>query len=77
MRTDNSIQFGKKMQHNFELSISKQAFSSDMSGGAILRDFSKMAISRDLGRVRRRAYTHFKAEIRGFRLIWVSSPNSL
>ena len=36
-----------------------------------------MAISRDLGRVRRRAYTHFKAEIRGFRLIWVSSANSL
>ena len=29
----------------------------------------KMAISRDLGRVRRRAYTHFEAEIRGFRLI--------
>ena len=55
----------------------KPAFSSDMSGGAILRDFSKMAISRDLGRVRRRAYTHFEAEIRGFRLIWVSSPNSL
>ena len=55
----------------------KPAFSSDMSGGAILRDFSKMAISRDLGRVRRRAYTHFQAEIRGFLVIWVSSPNSL
>ena len=36
-----------------------------------------MVISRDLGRVRRRAYTHFKAEIRDFRLIWFSSPNSL
>ena len=54
----------------------KHAFSSNMSGGAILRDFSKMAISRDLGRVRRRAYTHFEAEIRGFLLIWVSSLNS-
>ena len=49
--------------------IQKPAFLSDMSGGAILRDFSKMAISRDLGRVRRRAYTHFEAEILGFRLI--------
>ena len=53
------------------------AFSSNMSGVAILRDFSKMAISRDLGRDRRRAYTHCEAEIRGFRLIWVSSPSSL
>ena len=37
----------------------------------------QMAISRDLGRVRRRAYTHFEAEIRGFQLIWVLSSNSL
>ena len=42
-----------------------------MSGGAILRDFSKMAISRYLGRARRRAYTQCEAEIRGFLLIWV------
>ena len=48
-----------------------------MSVGVILRHFSKMAISRDLGQIRRRAYTHFKAKIRCFRLIWVSSPNSL
>ena len=47
----------------------KPAFSSDMSGGAIVRNFSEMAISRDLGRVRRRAPIHFEAEIRGFRLI--------
>ena len=47
----------------------KPAFLSDMSGGAILSNFGKMAISRDLGRVRRRAYTHCEAEIRGFRLI--------
>ena len=33
-----------------------------------------MAISRNLGRVRRRAYTHFEAQIRG--LIWVSSTIS-
>ena len=36
---------------------------------AVLSNFRKMAISRDLGRVRRRAYTHCEAEIRGFRLI--------
>ena len=47
----------------------KPGFLSDMSGGAILRDFSKMAISRDLGRVRGRAYTQFLAEIRGFLVI--------
>ena len=55
----------------------KTAFLSDMSGGAILRDFSKMAISRDLGRVRRCAYNHFEAEIRGFLLIWALLPNFL
>ena len=49
--------------------IRKPAFSRDMNGSAILIDFSKMALSRDLGRVRRRTYTHFEAEIRGFRLI--------
>ena len=54
----------------------KPAFSSVMSGGAILIDFSKMAVSRDLERDERCAYTHFQAEIRGFRLIWVSSLNS-
>ena len=36
---------------------------------AVLSNFRKMAISRDLGRVRRRAWAHFEAEIRGFRLI--------
>ena len=39
-------------------------------------DFSKMAISRDSGPVRRRAYKRFKAEINGFLLIRVSSLNS-
>ena len=57
--------------------IPKPSFSSDMTGGAILRDFHKMAISHDLGRVRRRAYTHCEAEIRGFLLIWVSCPRYL
>ena len=46
-----------------------------MSGGAILRDFGKLAVSRDPGQVRRRAYTHFEAEIHGIILIWVSSLN--
>ena len=35
-----------------------------------LRNFRKMAISRDLGRVRGRAWAHFEAEIRGFRWTW-------
>ena len=47
----------------------KPAFPSDMSGGAILRDFSKMAIPRDLRRVKWRAYTHFQAGIHDFLLI--------
>ena len=59
------------------LNTKKTAFSSNMSGGAILKDFSRMAISRDLGRVRRRAYTGCEAEIRGFLIVWALLLNYL